>query len=62
MGVAQVVQADAGQVDLGEEAFEGLAGEVGVDRRSVGLGEDVAALVASANGHAVFELVAQVQP
>lgn len=51
-----------GRSILGEEAFEGLADEVGVDGRSVGFGEDVAAFVATAGGHAVFELAPPVQP
>lgn len=33
-----------------------------MDGRSVGFGEDVAAFVAAAGGHAVFELVAPMQP
>ena len=34
VGVTQAVQANAGQVEYGEEALEGLGDEVGVDGRS----------------------------
>ena len=42
MGVAQVVEADAGPVELGDGAPEGLTDVVRVDGRAVGLGEHVA--------------------
>ena len=60
MGVAQVVKADAGDVEPGDSALEGLADQVGVDGRAVGLGEHVAVIAALAGGHALFELAAAV--
>ena len=62
MGVVKVVWEDAGQVEFGEEAFDGLADQVGVDGQPWGLATTSPSMCRAVGGHAVFELAAPVPP
>jgi len=57
VAVAEVVETDDGQPGAGDQAVEGLAEQVGVDRRALGAGEhEPVVLVLLPEGETFFEL------